>query len=348
MRLVLAQFMLLLVASLASAQDRRVFYFDGDAFEQITDHGVTVTARLNQDHGENWLTVYVVNDSNEPLNLIPSNIALHQSLPVNKDLALKTEKQLAHGVDRRVFWGQVLAGVGAGLSRNYGSVTTSTPYGSVSTLVNLPDYEGQARWLAWADAIAARGQDIKGVAHHDYLRATTLFPGSRFAGRLCFNRDKSFKAGEARIAIGTMNYVFAFPPSADAPAPRATPEIPQVGEQTAAASEPVSASATTETAANMAPTSRPGILGVSGANWNERGVAGIEIVDIMAGSAAEHAGLHPGYVITDLNGKNIRSTEELAAALAQNGPGSEVVIGYIFKSNLGWMPGSTSVVLRNK
>src|SRR5205823_7924659 len=166
MRLV-AQFMLLLVASVASAQDRRVFYFDGDAFEQITAHGVTVTARLNQNHGENWLTVYVVNDSDEPLNLIPTNIALHQSLPVNKDLALKTEKQLARGVDRRVFWGQVLAGVGAGLSRNYSSVTTSTPYGSVSTLVNTPDYEGQASWLAWADAIAARGQDIKGVAHHD-------------------------------------------------------------------------------------------------------------------------------------------------------------------------------------
>jgi hypothetical protein len=72
MRLILAQFTLLLVASLSSAQDRRVFYFDGDAFEQITDHAVTVTARLNQDHGENWLTVYVVNDSNDPLTLFPA------------------------------------------------------------------------------------------------------------------------------------------------------------------------------------------------------------------------------------------------------------------------------------
>jgi hypothetical protein len=229
-------------------------------------------------------------------------------------------------------------------------VTTAAPYGSFNTLISTPDYEGQARWLAWADALAARRQDIKGVTHHDYLRATTLFPGSRFAGRLCFNRDKSFKTGEARIAIGMTNYVFPFPPPVDSPAPRAAPEIPEVGEVTAGepVSAPITTSPTSDTASSNSSGERPGILGVSGANWSEAGFAGIEIVDIMAGSAAEHAGLHPGYVITDLNGKNIRSTEELAAALAENGPGSQVIIGYIFRSNLGWMPGTTSVVLRNK
>jgi hypothetical protein len=346
MRLLLAQFALVLVVSLASAQDRRVFYFDGDAFEQISDRGVTVTARLNQDHGENWLTVYVVNDSNEPINLIPSNITLHQSSPTDKELRIKTEKQLARGVNRGVFWGQVLAGVGAGLSRNHSTITTSTRYGSVSTFVNTPDYEAQARWLAWADSLAARGQDIKGVTHHDYLRATTVFPGSRFAGRLCFNRDKTFKTGEARVFIGAMNYAFSFPPSSDTAAPRSAPELPQVGEVSERA--PLSAPDTPEAPANTTPTSGPGILGVSGANWNQQGFAGVEIVDIMAGSAAADAGLHPGYVITDLNGKHLHSTEELAAALAENGPGSQVSIDYIFKSNLGWMPGSASVVLRNR
>lgn len=107
------------------------------------------------------------------------------------------------------------------------------------------------------------------------------------------------------------------------------------------------ATPTSSAPANTPPTSQPGILGVSGANWNEEGVAGVEIVDIMEGSAAADARLHPGYVITDVNGRRIRSTKELAQVLADNEPGSQVSIGYTFKSTLGWMSSTTSAVLRN-
>ena len=57
------------------------------------------------------------------------------------------------------------------------------------------------------------------------------------------------------------------------------------------------------------------------------------------------AGLRLGYVITEVNGRKIRSTDDLAAMLAQKGPGIKVNISYLFWSNLGWMPKETVVIL---
>jgi len=91
-----------------------------------------------------------------------------------------------------------------------------------------------------------------------------------------------------------------------------------------------------------------GVLGVSGANWTEGGFTGVEILDVAPDSAAETANLHVGCVITDIIGRHLRSTEDPAAVLAQNGPGSRMIVGYIVKTNLGWMPGESAVVLTNR
>jgi S1-C subfamily serine protease len=69
---------------------------------------------------------------------------------------------------------------------------------------------------------------------------------------------------------------------------------------------------------------------------------------VALGSPAEIAGLHVHEVITDVNGKKIRSTDDLADVLGQNGPGSKITVGYIFKSNLGWMPKETLIILADK
>ncbi len=91
-----------------------------------------------------------------------------------------------------------------------------------------------------------------------------------------------------------------------------------------------------------------GVLGVSGANWTEGGVSGVEILDVAPDSAAQTAGLRPGYVITEINGRHVRSTEDLAAMLAQSGPGGRIAVAYIVKTGLGWMPSETSAVLTNR
>ena len=49
-----------------------------------------------------------------------------------------------------------------------------------------------------------------------------------------------------------------------------------------------------------------------------------------------------------INGRRIGSTDDLVAVLAQNGPGSKVILGYRYKSNLGWMPKETLIILADK
>jgi len=329
-------FFLLLLTRIAAAQQDslRVYYVDGQSLEQITDHDVTVTVSLKDTGKVNWLTVYVVNDSDDPVNVVPTTITLHHTSPKDEDLRLKTERELQRAVGHGVFWGQVVANIGAGL----------TIYAS-KKLVHTPDYEAQARWLARADALAARGQAVAGVIGHEYLRATTLFPGSRFAGKLCFSRDKSFGSGMALITFGERTYQFPLPAPASTPTPSSAPELPTVGALTSAPAQNDPAEEETE---SPTATHKAGVLGVSGANWTEGGVNGVEVSDVAPDSAAEAAGLRVGYVITVFGGRHIRSTEDLADVLAQNGPGTRITVGYLFKTNLGWMPSETTVVLTNR
>jgi hypothetical protein len=138
-------------------------------------------------------------------------------------------------------------------------------------------------------------------------------------------------------------------PSPDPPTPYAPSPLPK--DPPPARSTPTTATSATQT--NAAATlirTKPssGVLGVSGANWMEGGFTGVEIMDVAPGSPAEIAGLHVRDVIREINGSKIRSTDDLATTLAQNEPGSKITVSYIFKSNLGWMPKNTVIVLANK
>ena len=88
-----------------------------------------------------------------------------------------------------------------------------------------------------------------------------------------------------------------------------------------------------------------GSLGVTGADWGEGGVRGVEIVNVSDNSSAQLAGSHKGDVITDINGKSVSSARDLASVLAPMGPGTRVSIGYFIKTNLGWMPKETAAIL---
>jgi S1-C subfamily serine protease len=88
-----------------------------------------------------------------------------------------------------------------------------------------------------------------------------------------------------------------------------------------------------------------GTLGMTGADWEEGGVRGVQIVDVFNSGSAQLAGLHKGDVIREINGKSIGSTQDMQGALAAMGPGTRVSIGYLIKTNLGWMPKETTAIL---
>lgn len=88
-----------------------------------------------------------------------------------------------------------------------------------------------------------------------------------------------------------------------------------------------------------------GVLGLTGADWEQGGVKGIEIVEVLDNGSAQLAGLHKGDAITDINGKNVSSVQDLTSVLAPMGPGTRVSVDYLLKTNLGWMPKETAAIL---
>lgn len=135
-----------------------------------------------------------------------------------------------------------------------------------------------------------------------------------------------------------------------APAPALVPSQPA-----GAAVAPIQMAATASNAktepspatAGAPPTALPNengtaLLGVVVRNWEQ---GGVQIVAITPDGAAQSAGLHVGDVISSVNGKRIKSESELASALSGKAAGTKVIVGYMFRSNLGLMPGTDKVLV---
>ena len=73
------------------------------------------------------------------------------------------------------------------------------------------------------------------------------------------------------------------------------------------------------------PQGRVAILGIKACNYFENGVI---IEDILPGSPAEDAGLFPGNVITNINGKEISNLHEFIRVINSYGPGDNITITY--------------------
>lgn len=88
-----------------------------------------------------------------------------------------------------------------------------------------------------------------------------------------------------------------------------------------------------------------GYLGISGTNWESESLKAVQITDVSDDGSAQLAGLRRGDVITDINGKRVRSVQDLATLLGSMGPGTRVSMGYMTKTYLGWMPKEAIVIL---
>lgn len=131
-----------------------------------------------------------------------------------------------------------------------------------------------------------------------------------------------------------------------APPPPTIGKVPDVARRVptdAAMSFSPSSNASDSGTKTVSPPSQSGaaLLGLEVTTW-ERG--GVEIVKVAPDSAADRAGLNVGNVIESVDGKRIRSVSEFAAALVNRAPGSKVRLAYLFRSNLGWMPGLEKVL----
>jgi hypothetical protein len=155
-------FFALLLSRLAIAQNSlHVYYYKGETIEQASVRGVTVSVTLKDTGRSNQVAAYVDNSSSDAVNVIPSNFVLHQTAPKDEDLSVKSEQEVQRIAGRRALWGQVVSGVGTGVSRGKDKMTGKEPLPAANA---PPDYEAQARWLAHVDELGQKGQTVT-LAH---------------------------------------------------------------------------------------------------------------------------------------------------------------------------------------
>lgn len=322
---------LFLLSSFALAEDTlHVYYYGGESIEQMNIGGVTVTISLKDNDRFNQVAIYVDNRSSDSVNVIPTDITLHQGSPKEKDLTLKSAQEVQKIGGHNAF-GHMVSGVGTGLARTKDKLSGKDDASSGQA---PPDYDAEAHWLAHADELAQKGQTV--TLGKSYLRSTTVFPGTRLAGVLWFDRDEPLASGVVHVVLGSRNYQFPFPPPEWATTPSNPGQPDKLVEKASSLKVP---------SAGTPADPKHGVLGIEGENWSEGGVRGVRIEDVAENSSATVAGLRIGNVITELGGAPIHSTDDLAAALAQLGPGTRVNITYLVHTNLGWMAKQTAAIL---
>ena len=310
-----------------------VYYYNGETIEQLTVRGVTVTISLNDTGKFNQLAVFVSNSSSEAVNVLPSSFALRQTSPQELDLTVKSEMEIQRIAGKHALWTHVASGVTSSVT--YVKEKMAGEDGQ-SAEAEVQDYDAQARWLAHVDELGKRG-DTKTLVRA-YLRSTTIFPGSKLSGVLWFDRTEAFASGTVKATFGSRVYNFPLPPPSWATTPANPGKIEKASSRVAMAAEVPSSAGANQV-------SKPGVLGVYGENWSQDAFGGVRIVDIAENSAADLAGLRVGYVITEIDGKRVLSTNDLATELAKRGPGVRLHIVYLVHTNLGWMPQKTSAIL---
>jgi S1-C subfamily serine protease len=72
---------------------------------------------------------------------------------------------------------------------------------------------------------------------------------------------------------------------------------------------------------------------------------GAQITEVASGGMAERAYLHVGDVISAVDGRPVKTTMELEAALSNRTPGSKIRIGYMLSTGLGYFTKEVIVTL---
>ena len=331
-----------LAGSAVAQDDLRVYYEDGLAIEQINRDGVTLMVSLVDTGRLNKVKVCVVNDSSDAINIVPEQVRIHQATPKDEYLEARSQRDLQRSVDHGLIWKEILIGLAAGLSRNYTTIQTSsvgivgTPYGSgfvygsTVTTVSSPDWELRARWFALGDQIAAEGKTAKELIAQQSLKKNTIFPGTQLTGTVWFRRHQALQSGIVDVTIGSRTYEFPFPAPDSAkapPAPGSPAARPDETEGVAAGSDkqpPV-------------PINPVAAFGLVVRTMEDSSAQGVEILDVADDSSASAAGLRRGYVISSIDGKRIKSINDLLLVFKNHAPDGRVKIGYLVRTNLGWM-----------
>jgi hypothetical protein len=171
--------------------------------------------------------IFILNDSQSNVDVLPSNFVLSEVTPKQKMLKYVDGDKLIRSAERQIAFGDAMTALGANMQRQQSTVTTSST-GTVSangsdgttatgiysgrstSTTSTPDYAAQARA---AETIRARDEAFATTADFAsrvMLRANTLLPSDSLHGYMFFERDKKEKLVMLSGILGDTIYQFPF------------------------------------------------------------------------------------------------------------------------------------------
>jgi hypothetical protein len=188
----------------AGTQGSERFYTEGTLVESLTVNGVTVQVSLQDSGWKLRANIAVANGSLLGVDLVPSHIALNDTLQAKKSLAYQEPKNLRAAVNHQILW------------------TAATAAPSQSGYLSNASYSDRDRQPATQNYLAGHQAAIQSVSerrtefnphsqmNNVALRETTVLPSQQISGSSWFDRDSKLSDVVVRIPVGPLTYEFPF------------------------------------------------------------------------------------------------------------------------------------------
>jgi hypothetical protein len=200
-----------------------VGYINGHVYETLVgDKKVAVSATVQRIGKYARIDLFVLNDSETSIDVLPANFVLSEVTPKQKVFKYVDGDKLIRSSERRLALGNAMTAIGANHQQTSSTTTTGTvsAIGSDGTSVmgtysdrsttTSPDYAAQARA---AEIIRERNEAFataSNFAERVILRANTVPANQGIRGYILYERDKKAKLVMLSGIIGDTIYQFPF------------------------------------------------------------------------------------------------------------------------------------------
>lgn len=202
-------------------------YISGRKYEMLVGDKVSVIVSLEMIGKYVRMDVFVANDSENSLDVLPWNFVLTELSPKQKGLKDVDGDKLIRSAEKRLAWGNALTAMGGSMARQQttttasttgtvnahasdGTTATGTYHGTTTATTSEPNYAAQAQA---AQTIQARNEafaNLASFASRTLLRANSVPAKQTSRGYLLFERDKKAKSIMLSGIVGDTIYQFPF------------------------------------------------------------------------------------------------------------------------------------------
>jgi hypothetical protein len=205
-----------------------VAYINGHAYEILVgDKKVAISATVQRIGKYARIDVFVINDSEASIDVLPANFVLTEVTPKQKVFKYVDGDKLIRSAERRMAFGNAMTAMGANMQRQQSTTTTSstgtvraigsdgttatgTYSGTSTSRTSSPDYAAQARAMETIQERNDAFANVSSFAERVILRANTIPPNQSIRGYVFYERDKKAKLVMLTTVIGDTIYQFPF------------------------------------------------------------------------------------------------------------------------------------------